>query len=271
MTGDAVPGNNSLTTELCSYRLPQELKYDDGLADDGRSWTGDSSGFGIEFQVPEAVHVTTGRFYINGITAAGNAWAWIFPDNGNHHPDLTRLLASDTIMVSDTGWITADFTSANLQFFPNDIFYFVVLHALQNTIQFGMDNTVPLSNRGWEYTGGMAPDRNRSVSNVMFRVNAQAGVLGVDEGITPKAFTVSQNYPNPFNAQTNIRFSLTKQSDVSINIYNITGQMVEKISGTYPAGDNVVTWNASDKASGVYFYRLAVGKDIETRKMLLLK
>lgn len=271
MTGDAVPGNNSITTKILSYRLPQELKYDDGLADDTRSWTGDSSGFGIEFQLPEAVHVTNGRFYINGFTAAGNAWAWIFPDNGGHHPDLTRLLAADTLAVSDTGWFTADFSAANLQFSPNEIFYFVVLHAIQSTISFGMDNTVPLSNRGWEYTGGMAPDRNRSVSNIMFRVNAQTGTLGVDEGNTPKSFSLAQNYPNPFNAQTNIRFSLQKQSDVSICIYNITGQMVEKINGTYPAGDNVVTWNASDKASGVYFYRVAAGNNIETRKMLLIK
>jgi hypothetical protein len=271
MLRDAVPGNNSLTTQMLSYRLPQQLKYDDGLVDDGRSWTGDSSGFGQEFQIPEAVGITTGSFFVYSVTAPGAVWAWIFGDDGNGHPNLSTPLAGDTVQVSDTGWVNVDFTYANLNFQANQKFYFVALHALQNTIAFGMDNTVPLSNRGWEYTGGMAPDRNRSVSNIMFRLNAVQGQVSVDEGATPKSFSLSQNYPNPFNAQTNIRFSLVNASDVNISIYSITGQLVEKISGNYPAGNNVVTWNASDKASGVYFYRLNVNNKVETKKMLLLK
>ncbi len=270
MTGDQVPGNNSVTSEIVSYRLPQELRYDDGVAETGRSWTGDSSGFGLEFEIPEPVRITTARFHVNTVTAAGTAWAWMFPDNGNHAPDLSRLLAADTVMVSDTGWNNVDFSSANLNFLANERFYFVVLHALQNTFAFSMDQTVPLSNRGWEYTGGIAPDRDRSVSNIMFRVTAEVGT-GIDEGITPKAFSLYQNYPNPFNAQTNIRFSIQNASEVSIGIYSITGQLVQRISGFYPAGDNVVTWDASDKASGVYFYRVAAGKTVETRKMLLVK
>lgn len=270
MTGDQNPNNNSVTSEIVSFRLPQELKYDDGLVDDGRSWTGDSSGFGIEFQLPEAVAPTTGRFFVYSVTASGTAWAWIFGDDGSGHPDLTRILAGDTVQVTDTGWVSVDFTSAHLNFLPNQKFYFVALHALQNTFAFGMDNTVPLCNRGWEYTGGLAPDRNRSVSNIMFRLTANIG-SGIEEGITPKSFSLAQNYPNPFNAQTNIRFSLDKPSDVSISIYGITGQLVEKINGFYPAGDNVVTWNASDKASGLYFYRMAVGNTVETKKMILVK
>lgn len=271
MTGDQYPGDNSLTTEMLSYQLPQELAYDDGLVDEGRSWTGDSSGFGVEFQIPQPCSISTGRFNVYSVTTPGVAWAWIYPDDGSGRPDLTRLLAADTVQVTTTGWANVDFRSANLSFAANERFYFVALHALENTFAFGMDDTPPLSNRGWEYTGGMAPDRNRSVSNIMFRLTVREAPTGIEEGITPKAFSLSQNYPNPFNAQTNILFSLEKSSDVSISIYGITGQLVEKISGFYPAGDNVVTWNASDKASGIYFYRLAVGKDVETRKMILLK
>jgi flavoprotein len=136
-----------------------------------------------------------------------------------------------------------------------------------------MDQTAtnPLCERGWEFTGGLSPDRNRDSVNIMIKVNASLGTEGVNEELVPKSFSLSQNYPNPFNAQTNICFSLSKASDVVINIYSITGQLVEKIKGSYPAGNNVVTWNASDKSSGVYFYRMNVGKNVEVKKMVLVK
>jgi hypothetical protein len=106
--------------------------------------------------------------------------------------------------------------------------------------------------------------------DIMIKVLANT-VTGINEEITPKSFSLSQNYPNPFNAQTNINFSLAVPSDVSINIYNIVGQLVKNISGHYNAGANKVNWNASDVSSGVYFYRINVGNATETRKMVLLK
>ncbi len=81
-----------------------------------------------------------------------------------------------------------------------------------------------------------------------------------------------QNYPNPFNPFTNIEFFLPNPGLVKIKIYDLIGQEVatlldeEKMSGYHR-----VTFNASNLASGIYFYRLQAGSFIQTRKMTLLK
>jgi len=87
----------------------------------------------------------------------------------------------------------------------------------------------------------------------------------------PTEFAVKANYPNPFNAKTLISFDLPKDSDVNIGIYSITGQLVETISGHFEAGTRSVTWDASDVASGVYFYKVSAGDFNQTMKMTLLK
>jgi hypothetical protein len=87
----------------------------------------------------------------------------------------------------------------------------------------------------------------------------------------PTTFSVAQNYPNPFNAKTLIRFALPTSSDVNVNIYNITGQLVQNFSGRYDAGEHSITWDASNISSGVYFYTVKAGTFSQTMKMTLLK
>ena len=82
LSGDEVSANNSKTTELVAYELPSNLSFHDGTAENSRSWTGDYSGFGVEFQVPEVIHVTSTSFHVNGVTAPGPAYLWVLPDDG---------------------------------------------------------------------------------------------------------------------------------------------------------------------------------------------
>ena len=218
--------------------------------------------------MPEPIEVTTASFHVFAVTTAGPAYVWILPDNDG--PDEDNPLAGDTVQVTSDGWVDLDFSDAGLTFEANEKFYVVALHAFESSFSFSMDQTTPLSFRGWEYTGGLAPDRDREVSDVMFKVYADAGT-GIDEEIIPKTFYVDQNYPNPFNAMTNINFAIDNESDVRIGIYNVVGQLVNDLSGHFKAGQNSVSWNASDVASGVYFYKISVGDNVETKKMVLLK
>ncbi|HBC47946.1 MAG TPA: hypothetical protein DCZ43_12935 [candidate division Zixibacteria bacterium] len=60
-------------------------------------------------------------------------------------------------------------------------------------------------------------------------------------------------------------------SDVTVNIYSITGQVVETIKGHYEAGNQSIIWNASHMASGVYFAKVSAGSNSQTLKMVLIK
>ena len=99
-------------------------------------------------------------------------------------------------------------------------------------------------------------------------------VAGVDDesGLVADQFVLYPNYPNPFNPETNIRFSLPEDQIVSLNIYNMTGQLVKNlVNERRSAGIHSVHWNASGVASGVYLYQLQVEGQFITQKMILMK
>lgn len=88
----------------------------------------------------------------------------------------------------------------------------------------------------------------------------------------PLEIIVSQNYPNPFNAQTTFEYALPEASHVTVEIYDLLGRHIETlVDAEKPAGYNQATWDASNQASGMYFYKITAGEFIETKKMTLLK
>ncbi|MCP4582621.1 MAG: T9SS type A sorting domain-containing protein [candidate division Zixibacteria bacterium] len=90
--------------------------------------------------------------------------------------------------------------------------------------------------------------------------------------LLPKDFQLYQNYPNPFNGSTTISYDLPQAADVTIEIYDILGRRVETlISRNQPVGSHSLIWNAEDLTSGIYFYKLQAGNNINTKKMLLAK
>ncbi|MBN1886050.1 MAG: T9SS type A sorting domain-containing protein, partial [Candidatus Krumholzibacteriota bacterium] len=91
---------------------------------------------------------------------------------------------------------------------------------------------------------------------------------------TPEAhvYGLGQNHPNPFNPVTTIRFSLPSAQRVSLKVYDVTGREVATlVDGNRPAGEHAVTFEATNIASGIYFYRLNAGEFSATRKMILLR
>jgi hypothetical protein len=85
-------------------------------------------------------------------------------------------------------------------------------------------------------------------------------------------FALAQNFPNPFNPSTNIAFALKQAADVSLEVFDVTGQKVATlVSGRQAAGDYNVVFDASNQASGVYFYKLTANNFTTTKKMVLMK
>jgi hypothetical protein len=95
--------------------------------------------------------------------------------------------------------------------------------------------------------------------------------------VLPSEFALAQNYPNPFNPKTNITFQLPHDAVVTLEVFNLLGEKIATLAdGPYGAGETTVSWEAKDAsgkavASGVYFYRLKAGENVQTRKMVLLK
>jgi hypothetical protein len=96
--------------------------------------------------------------------------------------------------------------------------------------------------------------------------------VGDDESQVPKEFSLEQNYPNPFNPSTKIAYSIVKESDVSLKIYDVMGREVaELVNGRQVSGAYSVEFDASSLASGTYFYKLTAGEFTSVKKMVLLK
>jgi len=89
---------------------------------------------------------------------------------------------------------------------------------------------------------------------------------------TPNRFVLKQNYPNPFNPSTVIEFSIPKDGNISISIYDASGKEIAVlVSGFKTKGNHSVDFNASNFSSGIYFYKLKADGFEQTKKMLLVK
>ena len=102
------------------------------------------------------------------------------------------------------------------------------------------------------------------------------GVLDIQT--TPTEFALLQNFPNPFNPDTTIGYELAESADVTLQIYNVVGQVVRTLMVAEPqsVGRYQVRWDGMDDrgtpvSSGIYFYQISAGKFQDVRKLMLLK
>lgn len=102
------------------------------------------------------------------------------------------------------------------------------------------------------------------------------GVLDIQT--TPTEFALLQNFPNPFNPETTIGYELAESADVTLQIYNVVGQVVRTLiaSESQSIGRYQVRWDGMDDrgmpvSSGIYFYQISAGKFQDVRKLMLLK
>jgi len=88
----------------------------------------------------------------------------------------------------------------------------------------------------------------------------------------PGQFNLEQNYPNPFNPGTIIKYSVPKAGNIKLTVYNSIGSKVATIVNEYKiAGNYSIQFNASNLASGIYFYRLESGNYTSAKKFILIK
>jgi hypothetical protein len=97
------------------------------------------------------------------------------------------------------------------------------------------------------------------------------------ESVVAARNTLGLAYPNPFNPSTSIDFRVAQAGQVRLSIHDVAGRLVRVLVATHmTAGEYTVRWNGLDSdgrqaPSGVYFYQLTAGGNVETRKMVMLK
>jgi hypothetical protein len=104
-------------------------------------------------------------------------------------------------------------------------------------------------------------------------------ILGIDDNQSqlPQEFAIEQNYPNPFNPTTTIKYALRENSDVTLQIYNVLGQLVKTLVNTkQTAGFKEVQWDGTNDfgvkvASGIYIYRIQANDFVMAKKMIMMK
>jgi hypothetical protein len=100
--------------------------------------------------------------------------------------------------------------------------------------------------------------------------------------IVPKHSVLLQNYPNPFNPETWVPYRLSTAGDVTINIYNVAGQLIRTLklghreAGSYTVKERAAYWDGRNTtgervASGVYFYNIQSGSFHATKRMVIVK
>jgi len=117
------------------------------------------------------------------------------------------------------------------------------------------ENNVKWQSDGWYYLQGLS------------KINMGEGTVASNF-----EFSLFQNYPNPFNPETIIEYELAEYVHVVLAIYNLQGQLIEKLMDDYqPAGIYQISWQVGNLPSGVYFYSLDCGQFKVVKKMIVSK
>ncbi len=128
-----------------------------------------------------------------------------------------------------------------------------------------------------ETTGFRAPCGGCASFYITGPVNIIVTGAESDPAPVPWSVTLLQNYPNPFNPVTTISFVVTRESDVSLTVYDLLGRVVDGPAGRRCApGAHAVAWDAAGRPAGVYVYEIRAtpsggGPVVERKAMLLLR
>jgi len=121
---------------------------------------------------------------------------------------------------------------------------------------------------GWEGING-ATNRRDLMEQILQYL--RTGAVGVEEDNLPKTPMLLTASPNPFNSVVKLQFDISEPSEVTLDIYDVSGRKIATLLDEEPkAGAQTVTWD-SDAPSGVYLARLSTDNETVTRKILLTK
>lgn len=117
-------------------------------------------------------------------------------------------------------------------------------------------------------------ENNNYFCNSGFWFQSYDYIVGIEEPFLnlPKTFQLNQNYPNPFNPITTIKYAVPKTSYIRLEVYNALGQRVTTlVDESKTVGYYSIKFNATQFASGLYFYRLISKEFTKVKKLIVIK
>ncbi len=209
---------------------------------------------------PGECYVTFGGFgsgHVFKTTNAGNSWSNVsgnLPDVPHHSIVIDPIFTQNIYAGSDLGV----YASTNYGASWNEY-----LSGMPYALVFDLTIVYP-SRKIRAVTYGNGIYERKLLENPVF-AGSQNSIV--------QTYKLNQNYPNPFNPKTIINYQLPVSNHVILKIYDAVGKEVGTlVNGKQNAGSYSIEWNASDFASGIYFYTLEIdGVRVDTKKMMLLK
>ncbi|MBZ0201667.1 MAG: T9SS type A sorting domain-containing protein [Ignavibacteria bacterium] len=190
-------------------------------------------------------------------------------------PECIRLDSQDNIYIAGLAAYSAtgdDYVV--IKYLPNGLQHWVAGYngPLVNGFDHAQDLFVDTSFNLY-VTGSSSRQSNPILWDAATIKYSQPLDINVFSSEIPTDFMLFQNFPNPFNNSTVIRYTIPEKSYVKLDIYNLLGEEVRKITNSLQNEGNYIFYlDFDDLPSGIYFYRLlADGKQIGTKRMILIK
>ena len=151
----------------------------------------------------------------------------------------------------------------------------------QDTLSLPLQQIETLSsstNYFWRVTALNNRKNSSDASSTFGFITASPTDILTFSNIIPQEYKLFQNYPNPFNPTTTIRYALPLESNIRISLYDVLGQEVKLLyNSTKSAGYHELTFDATNLASGIYFFRISATSTreieafVDTKKLMLMK
>ena len=98
------------------------------------------------------------------------------------------------------------------------------------------------------------------------------GSLNTKQNTIPNSFFLSSPFPNPFNPKITFKFSVPEKDLISIEIFDSNGRLVHTmIKEVFSPGEHIMSWNAFDQSSGVFFIKFKYQNQLSVKKVILIK
>jgi len=265
---DTAPvGESALSNEAC-------------IEEAGCPLPGDSNGDG-ELNVLDIVGT------VNAIVSGTTDALECADVNGDGDVNVLDIVATVNIIVSGNGRIS-DATDARLIKSDNALNLKAngYIGGVQMTLSHGSDFSIKLTEDAMTAAHSTSGNQTTLVivepkSDELFVAEGEYEIVemivansqeALDASFVPTSFVLSEAYPNPFNPTTSINLSIPEAGFVTVQVYNVMGQLVSTLADGYmDASDYEMTWDAGSFSSGLYFITATTVNNSSTQKVMLLK